>query len=72
MLFGWNRRDVPKEEAELPCVGLFCVGNEEPTLKEVLSDPMIHQVAKSDKIAPEQLSGCVEEMRKKIFSKTEH
>lgn len=69
MLLGLNIRKSPKEKVELPVVGPYGTGGPEPKLSELLDDPMIHLVAKSDKIAPGELAGCVEKMRKKIVSK---
>ena len=72
MLFGLNKRSTPKEEVVLPDLGPFSAGGEEPTLKEMLSDPMIHQVARSDKISHQELQDNVEEMRKRLRQKTGH
>jgi len=69
MLFGFNKREDQQKECDLKTLGPFSQGGEEPKLKDMLSDPLIHMVARSDKLAPEELSGCVEEMRKKFFSR---
>ncbi|GGF62379.1 MULTISPECIES: hypothetical protein [Terasakiella] len=69
MLLGLNILKSPKEKVELPVIGPYGSGGQEPKLKELLDDPIIHLIAKSDKIAPHELAGCVEQMRKKIGSK---
>lgn len=73
MLFGLNKRPPKKEEVTLPVVGPYGEGGEEPTLKEMLADPMIQQLARSDKIQPGELSDNVEMMRRKLRQKkTKH
>lgn len=66
MLFGLNLREAPKEKANLPLSGPYSVGGEEPPLRELLDDPLIHMVARSDKIGRDQLVGCVENMRRRL------
>lgn len=69
MLFGLNKREAKKEEASLPCVGPFCDGGAEPSLQEMLSDPLVQQLARSDKIRPDELSENVKLMREKLRQK---
>ena len=66
MLFGLTLREAPNEKVELPMVGPYSVGGEEPSLKDLLDDPLIHMVARSDKIERDQLIGCVEKVRRRM------
>ncbi len=72
MLFGLNKRVAREEEVVLPDTGPFSAGCEEPSLREMLVDPLVHQVAKSDKIPPRKLLEDLVEVRNKLRQKTEH
>jgi len=66
MLFDFTKRETPDDDYKVPCVGPYDCGGKEPSIKEVLSDPVIQQIAHSDKISPEDLAIHVEKLRKKI------
>lgn len=73
MLFGLNRRPPKKEKVTLEVTGPYGTGGDEPALQELLCDPLVQQLARSDKILPNELSDNVEMMRRKLRQKrTQH
>lgn len=69
MLFGINKQ-VEKKLAYDPNVdGPYGSGCEEPELEEILSDPMIHQIARADNVAPRELAETIKEMRRRFRGK---
>lgn len=71
MLFGFNFREPPKEKVSLPILGPYSSGGEEPDLQDLLDDPLIHMVARSDKVERDQLVGCVEKVKHRMRVKNE-
>ncbi len=70
MLLGLNllKNRQKQEDFDIPA-GPYSEGGVEPDLQDLLNDPIIQMMAKSDNIEPEKLAGCVQNMRKKFGSK---
>lgn len=69
MLFGLNKREHKTVDYEQLLEGPYGSGCAEPDLEEILSDPMIHQIARADNVAPRELAEKIKEMRQHFRGK---
>ncbi|NVJ92906.1 MAG: hypothetical protein HWE34_14685 [Methylocystaceae bacterium] len=72
MLFGMNLRKPQRDHVDHPLQGPYSGGSEEPLLRDLLEDPLVHMVAHSDKIERDDLVGCMESAKGKMRLKNRH
>lgn len=66
MLFNFAKPAEKEDDRQAYVDGPYVDAGDEPSLCEMLADPMIHLVAKSDKVEIDDLAGTMKMMRAKI------